>query len=71
MKRRFRCRKHSKPYADHKTLTVSLHVISEDYLKMNLTTEFRACVLLDESHFAFVYISERASKCINMEICDL
>lgn len=47
------------------------HVISEDHQKMNLITEFRACVLLDESHFAFVWISERASKHINMEICDL
>lgn len=47
------------------------HVVSEDHPKMNLITEFRACVLLEESHFAFVWIGLRASKCINMEICDL
>lgn len=38
------------------------HVISEDHPKMNLITEFRACVLLEESRFAFVWIGLRASK---------
>lgn len=42
------------------------HVASEDHPKMNLITEFRACVLLEESHFAFVQIGWRASERINV-----